>query len=194
MNDTTKPAPADKPTLAASVVTKLATALQNGIDAATNAGNMLSDFLAACVGAKLPDVVPDADVNAIATAAYPDSYGAANVVKVRRSEARNIVRAHARLPEGLTALKAAKGKTGYNDTVALARRLANGETPEAAVAAMVAPGATLDPMVKLGRALKSAHKALTDSSPRSEKGKSQKTARLAAIEACAAAIGQALDK
>src|SRR5271166_2214854 len=102
MSDKTPKAPAAPSTLGATIVKSLATALRDGIQSARNSGTALSDFLAACVGQKLATAVLPADVDAIVNAAYPDGASDPKVLKVRRSEARNIVRAHATLPEGIT--------------------------------------------------------------------------------------------
>lgn len=171
-------------TLAPAILATLGTALRNGATAALNAGSLLADFLAACVGAKLPALVPPEDVSAIANAAYPADSADPKVLKVRRSEARNIVRAHASLPEGITALRTAAGKCGYNQTVALARRLSNGESVASAVAAMVTPmHGKVDHDAKLGRALQAFWNASRDGKRKT------RLERMAATEAFAASMG-----
>jgi hypothetical protein len=150
-------------TVTPAILNKLGKSLRTGVTNALNAGNMLADFLAECMGAGLPVKPDDAMVEGIVTA-YADGAGWDDkTAKVRKSEARNIVKAHASLSEAIVAYRAAKGKCGYDATVQLARKLASGDTPEAAVKSLTAKGTESSPDEKLQRALQSYWNACRDS-------------------------------
>lgn len=170
-------------TLKADVVTTLVTALANGITQARNSGNALADFCAAALGAKLPTNPPAEDVSAIVDAlASKMAWDGTSAEKVRKSEARAIVRAHAALPEGITAMRAATGACGYHEAVRVAREInQNGGNASAAVATLTAPAGKkkADHDGKILRALQSYWNALRDSK------RKDRTERMAIIESAA---------
>lgn len=169
-------------TVTPATLNKLGKALRAGVTNALNAGNMLADFLAECVGANLPAKPDDATVESIVNA-YADGAGWDDkTAKVRKSEARNIVKAHATLAEGIAAYRAAAGKCGYDKTVQLARKLASGDTPEAAVKSLTAKGTESSPDEKLTRALQSYWNACRDSK------RKDRDARMKIVESAAESL------
>ena len=155
-----------KPTLAASVITKLASTLAEGIKAARNSGNSLADFCAAAMGAKLAVTPAPADVDAIVNA-VADSLKWAGTAreKVYKSEARVIVSQHALLPEGITALRTATGSCDYHAAVKVARAIRDHGNVASAVAFLTAErdAKKSDPIANVQRALKVFYKAMQNS-------------------------------
>jgi len=116
---------ADKPisTISQSIVTTVVNALAEAVHAAKNSGTVLTTFCDAAAKAKFPKIPNEADVvrvvDALAAALH---WNGTKREKVSKSEARNIVRQHATLPELMSALTASPyGMCGYHDAVKLCR-------------------------------------------------------------------------
>jgi hypothetical protein len=129
---------ADKPTstLNNTVVTAVVTALSASLTAAKNSGLTLLDFCKAAAKAKLPKTLPEPDVVAIVDALSAKmGWAGTPREKVSKSEARNLIRQHAYLPELMDALRASEyGQCGYHDAVKLCRLMKSEGNVAAAVA------------------------------------------------------------
>jgi len=179
--------PPEAVTLSPDTVTTLVTGLATIISTAKDSGSKLADFAALASKAKLPAVVSNADVDAIADA-LSVKMGWAGTPRERqsKSEARAIIRSHAALPEGLAAYKTATGSCGYHDAVKVARKLAgNGGNVGNAISELTAdnPKGKADPMVKLQRALQSFRNSMADGK------RKNKAALIAACDTFASAAG-----
>lgn len=174
--------------LGAGVITTVVTALAESISNAKNSATALVSFAAAAAKAKFPRTPDEADVVAVVDqlSAKLGWNGTARE-KVNKSEARNIVRQHAYLNELQTALRASPyGACGYHDAVKLCRLMKEHGNVGAAVLAFNTKAAPkpVDQDKKFKTALQSFYQAVSE-----EKASKAKTARLAALRACAEALG-----
>ena len=175
-------------TLGANIVTTVVTALAESLTAAKNSGTALQSFCTAAAKAKFPALPNEADVVAVVDALSAKlGWNGTAREKVSKSEARNIVRQHAKLPELMTALRAsAYGACGYHDAVKLCRLMKSEGNVGAAVAKFNEKPAAreVDMSGQFGKALQRMYQHVSE-----EKKSNQKTARLAALRACAEVFG-----
>lgn len=174
-------------TLAANVVTTLVTALAEGIAAAKNSGTALLGFCTAAAKAKLPKTPTESDVVAIVDALSSKlGWNGTPREKVSKSEARNLVRQHAYLPEAMTALRSsAYGVCGYHDAVKLSRLIKSEGNVPAAVKAMntKAEAVAADTGKRFELALQAHYQTVSESRAK------DKTAKLAALRVVAETFG-----
>lgn len=174
--------------LSTSTVTTIVTALAESLTAAKNSGTALTTFCAAAAKAKFPKAPAEADVVAVVDKLSEKlGWNGTAREKVSKSEARNIVRQHAHLPELMTALRASEyGACGYHDAVKLTRIFAKAETVPATIAAFLMKGESkpVDTLARLTSALQAHYQSVLE-----EKKGSEKTAKLAAMTALATAFG-----
>ncbi len=163
----------------------IGSALRTAVDNARYSGSALATFCTVAKDNALPAVVPAETVDAIVDA-YADgaTWKGTDAEKVRKSEARALVAAHALLPEGMQAYRTATGGCGYTDAVKVARAIRKGGTVEAAMAELTADGKATkaSPDDKMVKALNAYHKAIREGK------RKDKATRLAAIEAFASAV------
>ena len=173
-----------KSSLSASVVTTIVTALAESLTNAKNSGTALVSFCNAAAKAKFPKTPIEADVVAVVDAlAGKLGWNGTAREKVSKSEARNIVRQHAYLPELMTALRASTyGACGYHDAVKLARLM---KSEGSVGAAVVKFNSKPDPKaVDQGKKFETALQSYYQHISEMKSGKA-KTAKLAALRACA---------
>ena len=154
-------------TLSASVVTKVVTALAASITAATNSAVSLLEFCKTAGKAGLGKTVAEPDVLRIV-----DELAATigwnsidpKIAKVRKSEARSLLRQHAYLPEAITAVRSATGSCGYHDAVKIARLIKEHGNVGDAVLALTTKkeAAKVDPAVRVANALKTWYVSVRD--------------------------------
>jgi hypothetical protein len=175
-------------TLNASVITNVVTALAESITTAKNSASALVSFAQAAAKAKFPRTPNEADVVAVVDALSAKlGWNGTPREKVSKSEARNIVRQHAYLNELQTALRASPhGACSYHDAVKLCRLMKSEGSVGAAVLAFntKAEAKPVDADKKFKTALQSFYQVVSE-----EKGSKAKTAKLAALRACAEALG-----
>jgi predicted trehalose synthase len=175
-------------TLGANVVTTVVTALAESLTAAKNSGTALQSFCTAAAKAKFPALPNEADVVAVVDALSAKlGWNGTAREKVSKSEARNIVRQHAKLPELMTALRtSAYGACGYHDAVKLCRLMKSEGNVSAAVAKFNEPSASkpVDTLARLTTALQAHYQSILE-----EKKGAEKTRKLAAMTALAEALG-----
>lgn len=178
-----------KPTssLAIALVTTIVTALAESLTAAKNSGSALLGFCAAATKAKLPKTPNEADVVAIVDAlAAKLNWNGTPREKVSKSEARNLVRQHAYLPELMAALRASPfGACGYHDAVKLCRLMKEAGNVGDAVTKFNTknPGKETDTAKRFELALQAHYQTVSES-----RGKN-KTAMLAALRSVAETFG-----
>jgi hypothetical protein len=174
-------------TLTSAVVTTVVTALAESLNAAKNSGSALTTFCAAAAKAKFPMIPNEADVVAVVDKLSEKlGWNGTAREKVSKSEARNIVRQHAKLPELMTALRASEyGACGYHDAVKLARIFPKAGNVPATIAQFLTKkeAAPVDTLARLAAALQAHYQSVCE-----EKKGADKTAKLAAMTALAAAL------
>ena len=174
--------------LTSAVVTTVVTALAESLTAAKNSGTALTTFCAAAAKAKFPKTPAEADVVAVVDKLSEKlGWNGTAREKVSKSEARNIVRQHAHLPELMTALRASEyGACGYHDAVKLTRIFAKAETVPATIVQFLTKGEAkpVDTLARLTSALQAHYQSVLEE----KKGK-EKTDKLAAMTALASALG-----
>lgn len=181
---------ADKITssLSAAVVTTVVTALAESLTNAKNSGTALISFCNAAAKAKFPKTPNEADVVAVVDAlSLKMGWNGTAREKVSKSEARNLVRQHAFLPELQTALRASEyGACGYHDAVKLCRLMKSEGSVGAAVLKFNTKPAPkeADTAKRFETALQAHYQTVSEM----KKG-AEKTKMLAALRACAAALG-----
>jgi hypothetical protein len=140
-----------------AAVTTVVNALAESLKIAKNSGTALEAFCKAASKAKLPTVVGEPDVvNIVDALSAKMGWNGTAREKVNKSEARNIVRQHAHLPELMTALRTSDyGACGYHDAVKLCRIMAKEKDVAKTVAAFNAPkeGAEADTLKVFTKAL-----------------------------------------
>jgi len=175
-------------TLAATVVTKVVTALAESVTTAKNSATSLIKFSVACKEAGLPVTPAAADVSVIVDKlAEKLAWNGTAREKVSKSEARNLVRQHAYLPELQDALRASPyGSCSYHDAVKLCRLMKDEGNVAAAVAAFnTKPKAkAVNHDKRFARALQQYYTAIAK-----RKKTEQNTARLAKLQALAESFG-----
>src|ERR1700733_8765043 len=121
--------------LSQAIVTTLVSSLAAAPTNAKNSGGALLTFCATATKAKFPKTPNESDVVAVVDALSAKlAWNGTAREKVSKSEARNIVRQHAYLPELQTALKASEyGHCGYHDAVKLCRLMKSEGSVAAAV-------------------------------------------------------------
>lgn len=118
----------------------IAQVMHEALDSVANIGRNVVTTICGAVrkvykGAEIPKDEQDAIVNELALRrGWSDAEA-----RVRKSEARAILCTYAELP-GAAAKLAAKGKGNWKDAVSLARKLRNGDSTTAAIAALTAEG------------------------------------------------------
>lgn len=178
----------DKPvsTLSAAVVTTLVTALAGGLELAKNSGTALVSFCQAASKAKLAKTPNEADVVAIVDAlSNKAGWNGTPREKVSKSEARNIVRQHAFLPELMSALRASEhGACSYHDAVSMARLMKKTGSVAAAVTAFntKSEAVAADTGKRLELAMQAHYQTVSESKAK------DKSAKLAAMRALAEAF------
>ncbi len=174
-------------TLGAAQVTTVVTALAEAITAAKNSGSSLTTFCTAATKAKFPKTPNEADVVAVVDALSAKlAWNGTPREKVSKSEARNIVRQHAYLPELMTALRASVyGACGYHDAVKLCRLMKSEGNVGAAVLKFntKAEPKQVDMLKRFETALQGLYQSISE-----EKQSKDKTRRLAALNACAESL------
>ncbi len=173
--------------LSAAIVTTLVTSLADALSNAKNSGSALNTFCQTAAKAKFPKIPNEADVVAVVDAlAAKLAWNGTPREKVSKSEARNIVRQHAYLPELQTALRASEyGHCGYHDAVKLCRLLkSEGNIAGAVLKFNAKPEAKpVDQAKRFETALQAFYQSISE-----EKPSKAKTARLAALVKCAEAF------
>jgi len=173
-------------TLATSVVTTIVTALAAGITAAKNSGSALVEFCKVA-GKALPKTPVESDVIAIAKAlSVKMGWEGSKRERQNMSEARALIRQHAYLQEGMTALRASEyGACGYHDLVSFARSLKEVGNVAAAVKLFntTKKAKKADTGHKLELAVQAHYQTVSESKS------SSKRAQLAALNAVAQAFG-----
>jgi len=174
--------------LSAAIVTTLVTALGDALTNAKNSGTALNSFCQVAAKAKFPKIPNEADVVAVVDALSAKlSWNGTPREKVSKSEARNIVRQHAYLPELQAALRASEyGHCGYHDAVKLCRLLkSEGNIAGAVIKFNTKPKqAEVDMSGLFGKALQRMYQNVSE-----EKSGKTKSKRLAALVACAEVFG-----
>ena len=174
--------------LTSAVVTAVGTALAESLTAAKNSGSALTTFCTAAAKAKFPRTPAEADVVAVVDKlAEKLGWNGTAREKVSKSEARNIVRQHAHLPELMTALRSSEyGACGYHDAVKLARIFPKAETVPATITAFLTKGEgkPADTLKRLATALQAHYQSVCE-----EKKGPEKLTKLAAMTALATALG-----
>lgn len=177
-------------TLKAATVTTLVTALAESLTTAKNSGSALVSFCTVAAKAKFPATPIEADVVAVVDALSAKlGWNGTAREKVSKSEARNIVRQHAYLPELMTALRASVyGACGYHDAVKLSRLMKEHGNVAAAVAAFITKPAkkesAVDQVAKLTKIVQSLYQEVSEN-----KKSEAKTAKLRALNEVATAFG-----
>ena len=175
-------------TLSTAIVTTVVTALAESLTAAKNSGSALTVFCTAAAKAKFPTIPNEADVVAVVDKLSEKlGWNGTAREKVSKSEARNIVRQHAKLPELMTALRTSEyGACGYHDAVRLCRIFPKAETIPATITAFLtkSEGKPVDTLARLTSALQAHYQSVLE-----EKKGSEKTAKLAAMTALATSLG-----
>ena len=173
--------------LSAAIVTTLVTSLSDALTNAKNSGSALNAFCAVAAKAKFPKIPNEADVVAVVDALSAKiGWNGTPREKVNKSEARNIVRQHAYLPELQTALRASEyGHCGYHDAVKLCRLLkSEGNVAGAVIKFNAKPEAKpVDQAKKFESALQAFYQSISE-----EKPSKAKTKKLQALNACAEAF------
>lgn len=174
-------------TLSAAIVTTVVTALADSLTNAKNSGLTLLDFCKAATKAKFPPVPIEADVVAVVDALSAKlGWNGTPREKVSKSEARNLVRQHAYLPELMTALRASEhGACGYHDAVKLCRLMKSEGNVSAAVIKFntKAEPKAVDMAKRFETALQGLYQSISE-----EKPSKAKTKKLQALNACAEAL------
>jgi len=174
-------------TLTAAIVTTLVTSLSDSLTNAKNSGSALLTFCTAASKAKFPKIPNEADVVAVVDALSAKiGWNGTAREKVSKSEARNIVRQHAYLPELMTALRASEhGACGYHDAVKMCRLLkSEGNIAGAVLKFNAKPDAKpVDHAKRFETALQAFYQSVSE-----EKPSKAKTAKLAALNQCANAF------
>ena len=179
--------------LSASIVTTVVTALADSITTAKNSGSALTAFCTAAAKAKFPVIPNEADVVAVVDKLSEKlGWNGTAREKVSKSEARNIVRQHAKLPELMTALRSSEyGACGYHDAVKLARLFKEQGNVPATIVAFLKKGEAkpVDTLARLATALQAHYQSVSE-----EKKSADKTKKLAAMMALSEALGFAAVK
>ena len=175
-------------TLSTAIVTTVVTALAESLTAAKNSGSALTVFCTAAAKAKFPMIPNEADVVAVVDKLSEKlGWNGTAREKVSKSEARNIVRQHAKLPELMTALRASEyGACGYHDAVKLARIFPKAGNVPATIVQFLTKGEAkpVDTLARFTTALQAHYQSVSE-----EKKGADKTKKLAALRACAEAFG-----
>ena len=154
------------PTLGAKLLSTVAELFSSAIGSATSVKATMIDACKAASKAGLPANPSEPDVIAIVNL-IAESRGWTNPKynreKQSKSDARALIRSHAELPEGITALVAANYPDNYGNVVKLARLIAKGNSIRQAVQAFKpGEGTKSDPAARAQAALKSWYKSLRD--------------------------------
>lgn len=174
-------------TLSAAIVTTLVTSLAESLTTAKNSGTALVSFCNAAAKAKFARTPVEADVVAVVDAlANKMGWNGTPREKVSKSEARNLVRQHAYLPELMTGLRASvHGACSYHDTVKLSRLMKeHGNVPAAILAFNTKAESKASDTAKRFESALQAHYQTVSETAKSK----DKTAKLAALMACAEAF------
>jgi hypothetical protein len=174
-------------TLGQAVLQTVVTALAESLTNAKNSASALIGFCNAAAKAKLAKTPDEADVVAIVDALSAKlGWNGTPREKVSKSEARNLVRQHAFLPELQTALRASEhGACSYHDAVKLSRLMKDHGNVSAAVAAFntKAPKQESDTLKRFTAALQAHYQTVSEM-----KAGKAKTAMLSALAQCAEAF------
>lgn len=161
-NDVTK----NLPTLGAKILSACADVLSHAIGNATSVKNTMVDACKSLAKAGLPAEPTEADTIAIVNlVAESRGWTAPKYARLKqsKSDARALIRAHAKLPEGIAALIAANYPDNYGNVVRLARALAKGATIKEAIKGFEpGEGKSVDPQQRAAASLKSWYKSLRD--------------------------------
>jgi len=174
--------------LTAVSIRKLADKLAESISTAKNSGSALVTFCDAASSLGLSDTPAESDCIAIVDAvASKLGWTGTPRESASKSEARNIVRQHAFVPELQTALRASDyGACSYHDTVKLCRLMKKHKTVRATIQAFntrSSEGKSVSANDKFARAMRSFYQTVSESRAK------DKSARLAALRKCASAFG-----
>lgn len=174
-------------TLTAAIVTTLVTSLSDALTNAKNSGGALLTFCTTATKAKFPKTPDEADVVAVVDALSAKiGWNGTPREKVSKSEARNIVRQHAYLPELMTALRTSvHGACGYHDAVKLCRLMKSEGSVGAAVVKFntKAEPKAVDTAKRFETALQALYQSISEEKPSKAKSK-----KLAALNSCAEAL------
>ena len=174
-------------TLGQAAVTNIVTALAESLTNAKNSASALIGFCNAAAKAKLARTPNEADVVCIVDAlAAKLNWNGTPREKVSKSEARNLVRQHAYIPELQTALRASEhGACSYHDAVKLSRLMKEHGNVGAAVIAFntKAPKGESDTFKRFTLALQAHYQTVSEG-----KAGKDKTKLLSALAQCAEAF------